>query len=84
MLKNFLLKSLKPSNLKLSQGKKQIFAFSSSASHDAEANAVPLDQDTEIEPRFLDMVNGYFDMAAGYTNIDSDKLEYYKKPDCVI
>lgn len=30
------------------------------------------------------MVNGYFDMAAGYTNIDSDKLEYYKKPDCVI
>lgn len=30
------------------------------------------------------MVNGYFDQAAGYTTIDGDKLEYYKKPDCVI
>lgn len=30
------------------------------------------------------MVNGYFDMAAGYTKIDADKLQYYKKPDCVI
>jgi len=30
------------------------------------------------------MVNGYFDKAAGFTNIDQDKLEYYKKCDCVI
>lgn len=30
------------------------------------------------------MVNGYFDLAASYTNIDDKKLDYYKKPDCVI
>jgi glutamate dehydrogenase (NAD(P)+) len=30
------------------------------------------------------MVHGYFDMAASYTSIDSNTLEYYKKADCVV
>lgn len=38
----------------------------------------------EKEPGFLEMVQGYFDQAASYTNIAADKLTYYKKSDCVV
>lgn len=30
------------------------------------------------------MVQAFFDQAAAYTEISKDKLEYYKKADCVI
>jgi glutamate dehydrogenase (NAD(P)+) len=36
------------------------------------------------EPRFLEMVQSYFDLAGSYTNIPSDKLELYKQCDVVI
>jgi glutamate dehydrogenase (NAD(P)+) len=40
--------------------------------------------DTHGEPKFLDMVNSYFDVAASHTNIPKDKIEYYKQADCVV
>lgn len=36
------------------------------------------------EPKFLEMVHQYFDAASSYTRISPDKLNYYKKADCVI
>ncbi|KAL4427365.1 hypothetical protein ABPG74_002336 [Tetrahymena malaccensis] len=36
------------------------------------------------EPKFLEMVHQYFDAAASYTRISPDKLNYYKKADCVV
>jgi len=36
------------------------------------------------EPRFLEMVQQYFDLAGSYTNIPQDRLELYKQCDVVI
>jgi len=41
-------------------------------------------QQTDTEPRFLEMVQQYFDLAGSYTNIPQDKLELYKQCDVVI
>lgn len=36
------------------------------------------------EPGFLQMVESYFDKAASHTKIPADKLNLYKKSECVI
>lgn len=33
---------------------------------------------------FLQMVENYFDKAGKHTNISSDRLNFYKKPECVV
>jgi len=36
------------------------------------------------EPNFLEMVESYFDKAAAHTKIPLDRLNLYKKSECVI
>ena len=36
------------------------------------------------DPSFLQMVESYFDKAGKHTNIPADRLNYYKKPECVV
>lgn len=38
----------------------------------------------QTEPNFLEMVESYFDKAASHTKIPADKLNLYKKSECVI
>lgn len=38
----------------------------------------------EVEPNFLEMVESYFDKAASHTKIPADRLNLYKKSECVI
>jgi glutamate dehydrogenase (NAD(P)+) len=38
----------------------------------------------DAEPNFLEMVESYFDKAAANTKIPADKLNLYKKSECVI
>lgn len=33
---------------------------------------------------FLEMVESYFDKAGKHTNISADRLNFYKKPECVV
>jgi glutamate dehydrogenase (NAD(P)+) len=37
-----------------------------------------------VEPNFLEMVESYFDKAAKHTKIPQDRLNLYKKSECVI
>lgn len=55
-----------------------IYSFANQASPSVEKSK------QDEEPRFLEMVQQYFDLAGSYTNIPQDKLELYKQCDVVI